>query len=51
LRLPDPGDWNGKESMTLSTEAGGVELVWLAVGLERDWAASGTTRPPAAQRR
>jgi aconitate hydratase len=48
LRLPDPLEWNGKQSLTVSTESGGVELSWLAVGPEREWTASGTARPVAA---
>ena len=48
LRLPDPIEWDGKQSLTVSTEAGGVELSWLAIGPEREWTASGTARPAAA---
>jgi aconitate hydratase len=51
LRLPDPTEWNGKQNVTISTDGGGVEVVWLAVGAERDWTATGTTRPVAAPRR
>jgi aconitate hydratase len=49
IHLPDPKEWNGK-GITASTGATSVELVWLAVGAERDWTASGTARPhlPAA---
>jgi len=48
LRLPDPLEWDGKQSLTVSTEAGGVELSWLAIGPEREWTASGTARSAAA---
>jgi hypothetical protein len=48
LRLPDPIEWDGKQSLTVSTEAGAVELSWLAIGPEREWTASGTARPAAA---
>lgn len=44
LRLPDPREWNGKQSILAPAGNGTVELTWLAVGAERDWVASGTTR-------
>jgi aconitate hydratase len=51
LSLPAPGDWDGKQNVTVSTDAGAVEVVWLAVGAERDWTTTGTTRQLTAPRR
>lgn len=44
LRFPDPKEWNGKGITALAGPTP-VELVWLAVGSEREWTASGTARP------
>jgi aconitate hydratase len=44
LRVPDLREWNGQG--TFSTPAGStsIELVWLAVGMERDWTVTGSSR-------
>lgn len=51
IRLPDPKDWNGKGIVASLGGSTSVELVWLAIGAEREWTASGTVRPAATAKR
>jgi len=46
IRLPDPKEWNGA-GITVLLGSASVDLIWVAVGVERDWTASGTARPAA----
>jgi aconitate hydratase len=43
LSLPDPAQWNGAAHIDASVGGTPVPLKWLAVGAERDWAATGYT--------
>ena len=47
LLIPEPDSWNGKA--TISAQAGGqsIDLSLLPVGVERDWARTGTARSAA----
>jgi aconitate hydratase len=51
VRFPDLREWNGDSSMKTSAGSTEVDLVWLAVGAEREWTATGTARPPALPKR
>jgi aconitate hydratase len=44
LALPGPGGWNGESKISATTAAGPVTLRWVALGSERDWTSTGTTR-------
>jgi aconitate hydratase len=44
LSVPDPKNWNGTQCIDVTAGKLRVQLSWLAVGAERDWAARGTTR-------
>ena len=46
LALPDPGTWDGKNPISISTGSETTLLRWVAVGAERAWTAAGTARNP-----
>lgn len=45
LGVPDPREWNGGPGIQLSSGGTALQTVWLAVGAEREWTASGRARP------
>ena len=51
VRFPDPREWNGGATVTTSTGSASFDLLWLAVGAEREWTATGTTRPATIPKR
>lgn len=51
VRFPDPREWNGDSAIKTSAGSTSIDLVWLAVGAEREWTATGSARPPAAPKR
>jgi len=44
LALPSPTGWNGESQIRATTKAGPVSLRWVALGSEREWTSTGTTR-------
>jgi aconitate hydratase len=50
--LPAPSEWNGDGRLSVSADGKPVELMFLAVGPERDWTAAGSakTSPIAVKR-
>jgi aconitate hydratase len=44
LALPSPSGWNGESRIAATTSAGPVSLRWVALGSEREWTSTGTTR-------
>jgi aconitate hydratase len=51
VRFPDPREWNGDSAIKTSAGSTPIDLVWLAVGAEREWTATGTARPAALPKR
>jgi hypothetical protein len=51
VHVPDPREWNGNSTIKTSAGSLEVDLVWLAVGAERDWTATGTARPTPSTKR
>jgi hypothetical protein len=51
VRFPDPREWNGDSAIKTSAGSTNVDLVWLAVGAEREWTATGSARPQASPKR
>jgi aconitate hydratase len=51
VRFPDPREWNGDSAIKTSAGSTSVDLVWLAVGAEREWTATGSARPQASPKR
>jgi hypothetical protein len=52
LGVPAPSEWNGDGRLSVSADGKAVELMFLAVGPEREWTASGSakTAPIAVKR-
>jgi aconitate hydratase len=50
MRVPDPREWNGGETITTSAGATAIALQWLAIGAEREWTALGTSRSSTVKR-
>jgi aconitate hydratase len=44
VRVPDPKEWNGVNTITVSSGSQSLDLSWLAIGAEREWTATGTAR-------
>ncbi len=49
LALPEPSKFGERASTSVAVGNQKVAMTWLAVGVERTWAASGTTRGPVAR--
>ncbi|HEY2409299.1 MAG TPA: aconitase family protein [Polyangiaceae bacterium] len=50
LALPSAAEADGKPTITVSAGSGPVDLVWLAVGIEREWTSLGTARDATVKR-
>ncbi|HEY8088975.1 MAG TPA: hypothetical protein VIF09_14045, partial [Polyangiaceae bacterium] len=50
VALPPPAQWAERKAMTVAAGAGKVQVTWLALGAERDWATGGPRPEPAEAR-
>jgi aconitate hydratase len=50
VALPSPAECDGKPTITVGSSNGSLDLVWLAVGVEREWTSAGTARDSSVKR-
>lgn len=51
VTLPAPSQWSETGTTVVTSGSQKLPLTWLALGAERGWASTGTSRPPAARAR
>lgn len=51
VTLPAPSQWSESGATVVISGGQKLPLTWLALGAERGWASTGTSRPPAARAR